>query len=103
MAESESWWSRNVTTLVGVLRNSSLELRDRYSRPMLRTSGAKVKYLGGQQLTVAALTNIRRRFTSSSSDGILNYDAVIIGGGPVGLALGCALSGFSYWSREATC
>jgi NADPH-dependent 2,4-dienoyl-CoA reductase/sulfur reductase-like enzyme len=59
---------------------------------MLQAGRARAKYFGGQRLKAAFLGNLQSRDASSSAESVQNYDAVIIGGGPVGLALGCALS-----------
>lgn len=59
---------------------------------MLRTAGTRVKYVGGRRLRVAAFGSPQNRFASTITENVQDYDLVIIGGGPVGLALGCALS-----------
>ena len=66
-------------------------LRSRYPRPMLRLGASKAKL--ASSLRVVTSTGVKR-LASSTSEGAQNYDVVIIGGGPVGLALASALSEF---------
>ena len=71
----------------------SQEIRFRYLRRMLRVIGTTRKALARSRPRIASYGKYSIRHATTYSDDLKNYDIVIIGGGPVGLGLACALSG----------